>query len=74
MARRTPWYVHQRWSVEAVATRDALGGDFKKGDWIEIYVDSTKKKAEEDAARWSAEHHTPTRVVPGPGHKTRRGF
>jgi len=74
MASRRPWHLTCCWSVEAVATRDALQGHFKKGDWIEIYCDSTKKQAVENAGRWSAEHHTPTRVVPGPGHKTRRGF
>lgn len=71
--QRKPWYVSQRWSVETIATLDSPGR-FKKGDWIEIYCDATKKQAEEDAARWRSTHNSPTRVVPGPGHKTRRGF
>ena len=70
----------QQWSVETVAPHDSPGGSgpgpaFQKGDWIEIYSAETKRQAEKDAARWKKEHdNVPTRVVPGPGHKTRRGF
>ena len=76
MARKylRPWYVGQRWAVEAIATIDSPSGTFKRGDWIEIFNDATKKKAQRNAADWSAKMHTKTRVVPGPGHKSRRGF
>jgi hypothetical protein len=69
-----PWYVGQRWAVEAVATFDSPSGTFKRGDWVEIYNDATKKEAQRNATAWSASMHTQTRVVPGAGHKTRRGF
>lgn len=72
--RRTPWWKHQQWTVKAVATLDSPSGGFKRGDWIEIYSESTKKEAQRLAKEWSAKMSTPTMVEPGTGHKSRRGF
>jgi hypothetical protein len=76
MARkyRRPWWVGQRWEVETIAHSDSPSGRFKKGDWILIYSGATKKEAQEDARRWGQTTGQQTRVVPGAGHKTRRGF
>jgi hypothetical protein len=71
---RSPWWVSQQWIVETIASRDAHDDSFKKGDWIEIYVARTKKQAADDARTWTERTRQQTRVVPGPGHKTRRGF
>jgi len=72
MARPRPWWVHQKWTVKAVAVRDAPSGAFKRGDWIEIYTEATKKEAQRLAKAWGARHKTPTLVEPGPGHLSRR--
>lgn len=76
MARKylQPWWVSQRWSVEAIARLDSPSGTYKKGDWILIYSGETKKKAEQDAREWTARTGAKTRVIPGPGHKSRREF
>jgi hypothetical protein len=71
---RSPWWVSQRWEVETIARVDSSSGKFKKGDRILIYSGGTKKKAEADAREWTAKTGQPTWVVPGAGHKTRRGF
>jgi hypothetical protein len=72
MAYRRPWWVHQRWSVKAVAKRPASDGRYQAGDWIEIHTTSSKKEAQRLAKEWSAEMGTPTTVEPGAGHRSRR--
>ena len=72
MAKKRPWWIPQQWIVKAIAISDAPSGVFKRGDWIEIYSQTTKKEAEQLAKAWSAKHSTPTMVEPGPGHKSRR--
>ena len=74
---RQPWYTSCRWTVEAQAVRDAPSGGasrFKKGEWIAVYCAANKPAAKKLAKDYGAELKTRTRVVPGEGHKTRRGF
>lgn len=68
-----PWWVNQKWTVKAIAILDSPSGKFKRGDWIEIYSEASKKEAQQLAKAWSAKHNTPTMVEPGPGHPSRRG-
>jgi len=70
--RLRPWYAGQQWAVETVATNDGRG--YKRGDWVQIYNSATKSEALKDAVEWTAKMQQATRVVPGPGHKSRRGF
>lgn len=80
MARkyRSPWYVSQRWCVETNTDRVARTHPephrhVAKG-WQPIYCSRSKSKAKADAKAWHAETGQDVRVVPGPGHKSRRGF
>lgn len=60
--RKRPWYVDQRWSVEALTP----------AGWHEIYCTGTKAQAAQDAAAWTRSMGQQTRIVPGPGHRLRR--
>jgi hypothetical protein len=73
MARRSPWWVGQEWSVKTKAQRSASDGRYQAGDWIEIYNARSKKEAQRLAKEWSDEMKSPTMVEPGPGHRSRRG-
>lgn len=72
------WHVSCRWSVEAntdvVARTHPRPNEHRPGGWREVYCTKTKAQAKKDAKAWREQTGQPTRVVPGAGHKTRRGF
>lgn len=80
MARkyRSPWYVSSQWCVEAntdrVSRTNRYPAEHKPKGWQPIYCTRSKAQARKDAKKWRAETGQDTRVVPGPGHKSRRGF
>ena len=67
MARKKPWYSSCKWSVEAHLTKGP-----KAGSWQPIYCSGSKRLAKIDAKAWKESTGQKVRVVPGPGHKTRR--
>jgi len=78
MARKRLWYVACRWSVEMIARRDAPSVGKKAGEWIPIYCAPTRTAAKAQIVGfkqlYGSEPGDRFRIVPGEGHKTRRGF
>lgn len=68
---RRSWATGCRWSVEADTSTGPRG---TREGWKQIYCAASKAKAQSDARKWTSEMGQKTRVVPGEGHKTRRGF
>ena len=65
------WHTSCRWAVMANTN---TGRSANRKGWVEVYCTGTKKQARADARSWKRETGQTTRVVPGPGHKTKRGF
>lgn len=70
--KKRPWWVGERWSVQAVSNCDMPHRNVNVGDWVDIYTAKTRKEANADAKAWTEKTGQPTRVVPGKGHPKRR--
>lgn len=80
---RSPIWMGERWIVETPVRAErfsieklremAADGSLTTDGWIRIYATKTKKTAEEAARDWTrSTGGDRTRLVPGPGHASRR--